>query len=75
MLERLQGNNFFYFAKKPEKGAETSISLISSPDVKNKSGKYFIDIKESKSNNITYDESIAIRLWDVCTNLTNFNSL
>ncbi len=75
MLERLQGNNFFCFTKNPEKGADTSISLISSPDVKNISGKYFIDKKERKSNNITYDESIAIRLWDVFTNLTNFNSL
>lgn len=64
---------FFCFAKSPEKGAETSIYLASSPDLENISGKYFIDKEEGKSSNITYNESIAKRLWNVCTNLTNLN--
>ncbi|NVM35279.1 MAG: SDR family oxidoreductase [Candidatus Lokiarchaeota archaeon] len=62
---------FFSFAKSPEEGAKTSIYLASSSDVENISGKYFIDKKEAKSKDITYDESIAKRLWDVCTVLTN----
>jgi NAD(P)-dependent dehydrogenase (short-subunit alcohol dehydrogenase family) len=64
----------FSFAKNPEKGAETSIYLASSPNVENISGKYFIDKKEAKSSSITYDESIAKKLWDVCTDLTKLNS-
>jgi len=62
---------FFSFAKSPEEGAKTSIYLASSPDVENISGKYYIDKKKAKSKDITYDESIAKRLWDVCTDLTN----
>jgi NAD(P)-dependent dehydrogenase (short-subunit alcohol dehydrogenase family) len=65
---------FFSFAKSPEEGAETSIYLASSPDVKNISGKYFIDRKESESSNITYDQTIAKRLWDVCVDLTNLTT-
>ncbi|MFX1380368.1 MAG: SDR family oxidoreductase [Promethearchaeota archaeon] len=64
----------FSFAKSPEKGAETSIYLASSPNVKNISGKYFIDKKEAKSSEVTYDKSIAKRLWDVCADLTKLNS-
>ncbi|MFX0144497.1 MAG: SDR family oxidoreductase [Candidatus Hodarchaeota archaeon] len=61
----------FSFAKSPEKGAETSIYLASSPDVENISGKYFIDKKEAKSSSITYDQSIAKQLWDVSVKLTH----
>jgi len=61
----------FSFAKSPEEGAETSIYLASSPDVENISGKYFFEKKEARSKEITYNESIAERLWNVCTDLTN----
>ena len=64
----------FSFAKSPEKGSETSIYLASSPNVENISGKYFIDKKEAISSSITYDESIAQKLWDVCTVLTNLDN-
>jgi len=61
----------FSFAKSPEEGAETSIYLASSPDVENISGKYFFEKKQARSKEITYNESIAERLWNVCTDLTN----
>ena len=64
---------FLNFAKSPEKGAETSIFLASSPDLENTSGKYFKNKKEAKSKEITYDESIAKRLWDICANLTKLD--
>jgi hypothetical protein len=32
-----------FFARSPEQGAETSIYLASSPEVKGVSGKYFTD--------------------------------
>ncbi|MFW9968579.1 MAG: SDR family oxidoreductase [Candidatus Odinarchaeota archaeon] len=65
---------FFSFAKSPEEGAETPIYLASSPNVENLSGKFFIDKKESKSKDITYDKNVAKRLWDVCSELTNLNT-
>lgn len=63
----------FSFAKSPEEGAETSIYLASSPEVEGVSGKYFINKREAKSKDITYDTSVAKKLWDVCANLTNLN--
>ena len=62
---------FFSFASSPDKGAETSIYLVSSPDVENVSGKYFINKKEAESKKITYDVSIAKRFWEACIKLTN----
>jgi NAD(P)-dependent dehydrogenase (short-subunit alcohol dehydrogenase family) len=64
----------FRFAQSPEVGAETSIYLASSPEVEGVSGKYFINKKEAKSKDITYDKSVAKKLWDVCANLTDLNS-
>ena len=63
----------FSFAKSPEEGAKTSIYLASSPEVEGVSGKYFINKKEAKSKDITYDTSVAKKLWDVCANLTKLN--
>jgi retinol dehydrogenase-14 len=59
------------FARSPEKGAETSIYLASSPDVEGISGKYFFDKKERSSNRESYDKKIAKRLWDVSEDLVN----
>jgi NAD(P)-dependent dehydrogenase (short-subunit alcohol dehydrogenase family) len=63
----------FSFTKRPELAAETSIYLASSQEVENLSGKYFIKKKEAKSKDITYDEALAKKVWDVCANLTNLN--
>ncbi len=54
----------------PEKGAETSIYLASSPEVEGVSGKYFIKRKEASSSKETYDEAAQQRLWQICTELT-----
>ncbi|UCD01416.1 MAG: SDR family oxidoreductase [Promethearchaeota archaeon] len=64
----------FRFAQSPEKGAETSVYLASSPEVEGISGKFFINKKEAKSKDITHDTYVAKKLWDVCANLTNLNS-
>src|SRR5215216_4118225 len=45
--------------KSPEKGAETSIYLASSPEVEGLSGRYFIKKAEARSSDVTYDERIA----------------
>jgi len=59
------------FARSPEKGAETSIYLASSPEVEGISGKYFFNKKERRSNRESYDKEIARRLWDVSEDLVN----
>jgi retinol dehydrogenase-14 len=55
----------------PEKGAETSIYLASSPEVEGLSGRYFVKKAEARSSDVSYDERIARRLWDVSAELTN----
>src|SRR5215207_2677738 len=55
----------------PEKGAETSIYLASSPEVEGLSGRYFVKKAEARSSDVSYDERIARRLWEVSADLTN----
>jgi NAD(P)-dependent dehydrogenase (short-subunit alcohol dehydrogenase family) len=64
----------FSFTKRPEVAAETSIYLASSNDVEGLSGKYFINKKEAISKDITYDISVAKKVWDVCANLTKLDN-
>lgn len=59
------------FFKSPEKGAETSIYLASSPEVEGITGKYFVKKKAVKSSKESYDKSIAKRLWQISEELTN----
>jgi hypothetical protein len=55
----------------PEKGAETSIYLASSPEVEGLSGRYFVKKAEARSSEGSYDERLARRLWEVSAELTN----
>src|ERR671921_935374 len=57
--------------KSPEQGAETSIYLASSPEVEGLSGKYFVKKAEARSSDVSYDERIARRLWEVSAELTD----
>ena len=56
----------------PEKGAETSIYLASSPEVEGVSGRYFTKKKERESSERSHDEEVARRLWHVSEELTGF---
>ena len=55
----------------PEKGAETSIYLASSPEVEGLSGRYFAKKAEARSSGVSYDERLARRLWEASADLTN----
>jgi NAD(P)-dependent dehydrogenase (short-subunit alcohol dehydrogenase family) len=57
--------------KSPEKGAETSIYLASSPEVESLSGRYFVKKAEARSSDVSHDERLARRLWEVSAELTN----
>ncbi|MHA1315210.1 MAG: SDR family oxidoreductase [Candidatus Helarchaeota archaeon] len=59
------------FLKSPAKGAKTSIYLASSPDVQDITGKYFVNCQETKSSDISYDEDLQKKLWDISEKLTN----
>jgi retinol dehydrogenase-14 len=58
------------FIRKPEQGAQTSIYLASSPDVQGVTGKYFVDCKPVQSSPLSYDKSLAEKLWQVSLELT-----
>lgn len=64
---------FGLFMISAKKGARTSIYLASSPEVKNKTGKYYAKRKERKSSEISYDRSFQERLWQISENLTHIS--
>jgi NAD(P)-dependent dehydrogenase (short-subunit alcohol dehydrogenase family) len=52
-------------ARSPEKGAETSIYLASSPEAEKITGKYFYDSKVIPAAPQATDMAVAKKLWDV----------
>jgi retinol dehydrogenase-12 len=58
-------------ARKPERGVETIIFLAISPEVKNISGKYFSNFIAVRSSHLSYDRSIAERLWKTSLELVS----
>ncbi len=69
--KKLMYKLFSPFFKPPEKGAETSIYLASSPEVDGITGKYFVNKKAVKSAPMTYDSALQERLWKLSVQLTN----
>ncbi len=61
------------FFKKPQKGAETSIYLASSPDVEGITGKYWVKKQQKNSSEESYNEEYAKRLWEISAEMTRFN--
>ncbi len=57
------------FMRPPEKGAETSIHLATSPDVAGVSGRYFDNCRERSPAAHASDPAIARRLWDISEKL------
>ncbi len=70
---RLAYKLFKPFARSPEKGAETSIYLASSPDVEGITGKYFVNKKAKPSSPESYDTALAARLWEVSAELAGLH--
>ncbi|MCC6192497.1 MAG: SDR family oxidoreductase [Anaerolineales bacterium] len=57
-------------ARAPEKGAQTSVYLASSPEVAGVTGKYFVDSKVARPAARAADGAVARQLWDVSADLT-----
>lgn len=62
------------FMKTPAKGAATSISLASSPEVEGVSGLYFANSRPRPSNKESYEVVAASRLWEVSAALSSLSA-
>jgi NAD(P)-dependent dehydrogenase (short-subunit alcohol dehydrogenase family) len=61
------------FMKKPERGADTPVYLASSPAAEGATGQYFANLKAKRSNESSYDNAAAARLWQVSADLVGLN--
>jgi NAD(P)-dependent dehydrogenase (short-subunit alcohol dehydrogenase family) len=58
------------FVLDAQRGAETSIYLAASPEVRGVTGKYFEKCKEVRSSPASYDTAAAARLWEISKEMT-----
>jgi NAD(P)-dependent dehydrogenase (short-subunit alcohol dehydrogenase family) len=61
-------------ARSPEKGAETSIYLASSPEVEGVTGKYFSDSKVTQAAPQAADAAAAKKLWEVSAEMVHLGT-
>jgi NAD(P)-dependent dehydrogenase (short-subunit alcohol dehydrogenase family) len=62
----------------PEKGAQTTLYVATSPEVEGVSGKYFSQSKKGKetpTSRLSYDVNIRRRLWEVSEELIRQNEM
>ncbi len=62
------------FSISDKDGAQTSIYLATSPEVENITGEYFVKKKTHPSAPSTYDQSLAAKLWQVSSEVTNLKT-
>jgi len=60
-------------ARTPERGAQTSIYLASSPAVEGITGKYFVNSKVKQPTRQTTDLALARKLWEVSAELVHMS--
>ncbi|MDQ6661238.1 MAG: SDR family oxidoreductase [Chloroflexota bacterium] len=60
------------FALSAEQGATTSLYLASSPEVAHSSGRYFAKCQPAESSQLSHDEAVASRLWNISKKLCGF---
>jgi NAD(P)-dependent dehydrogenase (short-subunit alcohol dehydrogenase family) len=68
------GNISRLFLIGPEEGAETPVYLASSPDVEGLTGKYLDHKLEKQSSDESYDQAMALKLWDESERMTGLSS-
>jgi NAD(P)-dependent dehydrogenase (short-subunit alcohol dehydrogenase family) len=57
-----------------EKGARDVIRLASAPEMEGVSGRFYLHGKDRRSKPVTYDSTIAARLWWLSEGLTGLNA-
>jgi NAD(P)-dependent dehydrogenase (short-subunit alcohol dehydrogenase family) len=62
------------FAMSPEKGAQTSIYLASSPKVEDISGQHFEKCRPTASSRASLDEAGQARLWEISAELASLKT-
>ena len=62
-----------WYGISPERGAETSIYLATSPAVAQTTGEYFRHCRPSPCNPLAEDKPLAARLWDLSETLTGLS--
>lgn len=61
------------FMKSPQSGAQTTVYLATSDEVKSTSGKYFKNKKETAPATIAYDDALTEKLWAKSKDLTHLS--
>ena len=59
--------------KTPERGALTSISLASSPEMEGVTGQFFANCRQRRSSRRSYDTDAARRLWSISAGLVGLD--
>ena len=62
------------FALSPEKGAQTSVYLASSPEVAHVTSKYFVKQRETAPVAAAQDDAVARKLWQISEQLTGLGA-
>ena len=71
LIMKIMGVVIPLIARSPEKGAKTSIYLVSSPAVQNITGEYFVDCKVTQPAPQAADSAVARKLWDVSAEMVH----
>ena len=71
LIMKIMGVVIPLIARSPEKGAKTSIYLVSSPAVQNITGKYFVDCKVTQPAPQAADSAVARKLWNVSAEMVH----
>jgi NAD(P)-dependent dehydrogenase (short-subunit alcohol dehydrogenase family) len=71
IVMKIMGMIIPLIARSPEKGAETSIYLATSPEVQNITGKYFVNSKVTQPAPQAADMAVASKLWDVSAEMVH----
>jgi hypothetical protein len=59
--------------KSPAQGAATSIHLATSPELEQKTGRYYANLAAKRSSSRSHDEGTAARLWQVSNHLAGLD--
>jgi len=55
------------FGLSATKGAVTPVYVATSPQVEGTTGEYFVKSRAARSSRESYDDALARKLWDVCS--------
>jgi NAD(P)-dependent dehydrogenase (short-subunit alcohol dehydrogenase family) len=54
-------------------GSKTSVYLATAPELEKVTGKYFVDKRETRSSDISYDPEVRRKLWEMSERMVGFD--